>query len=77
MGILKKKFSTRNFICPWKTITHVKKVKKNARENLILPVKKTKNREKKAFTPTFFFTPKKKHYGQVPKSFFLSISKNK
>ena len=52
-------------ICPWKPITHVKKVKKpekHARENLILPVKKTKNREKKAFTPTFFFTPKKKKH---------------
>ena len=37
-----------------------KKPEKSARENEILPVKKTKNWQKKAFTPTFFFTPKKK-----------------
>ena len=49
--------------CPWKKILRVKKPKKpekSARENEILPVKKTKNWQKKAFTPTFFFTPKKK-----------------
>ena len=38
----------------------VKKTEKHTRENLILHVKKTKNRKKKAFTPTFIFTPKKK-----------------
>ena len=37
-----------------------KKPEKSARENEILRVKKTKNWQKKAFTPTFFFTPKKK-----------------
>ena len=49
--------------CPWKQILRVKKPKKpekSARENEILPVKKTKNCQKKAFMPTFFFTPKKK-----------------
>ena len=49
-------------ICPWKTITHVKKVKKtekHARENLILPVKKTKNRKKRLSRPLFFSRPKK------------------
>ena len=40
-----------------------KKREKSARENEILPVKKTKNWQKKAFTPTFFFTPKKKNTG--------------
>ena len=38
-----------------------KKPEKSARENEILRVKKTKNGQKKAFTPTFFFTPKKKN----------------
>ena len=37
-----------------------KKPEKSGRENEILRVKKTKNWQKKAFTPTFFFTPKKK-----------------
>ena len=43
--------------CPWKKIMRVKKPKKpekSARENEILRVKKTKNWQKKAFTPTFF-----------------------
>ena len=33
-----------------------KKPEKSARENEILRVKKTKIRQKKAFTPTFFLT---------------------
>ena len=64
----------KNKKCPWKKNTRVKKVKKpekNGREKQILPVKKTKNRQKKSFTPTFFFTPKKKKHWFTP---FLTVS---
>ena len=59
----------KNKKCPWNKNTRVKKVKKpekNGREKQILPVKKTKNRQKKSFTPTFFFTPKKKNTVEIP-----------
>ena len=43
-----------------------KKPEKSARENEILRVKKTKNRQKKAFTPTFsYHAQKKKHWPGV------------
>ena len=44
-------------------VKKVKKAAKSGREKPKVPVKKSEKWQKIAFTPTFFFTPKKKNTG--------------